>query len=94
MSHTTAIPNGVFDLLSQVRPNHPGAFDVRIQGFEGDDGKPAFAIEFFDDSTMVTPGDRRQKRYLEARKTTYYFNSAGGFDGEPSVYVGRWGSMA
>ena len=97
MSQFTPIPKEVFERMPTVMSNHFAqgsptgtAFDVRIQAFEGDDGNAAFAIEVYEDATTVTPSDRRQKPYVEAKQTTYFFDADGGFDGEPQVTAWRY----
>ena len=90
-AYTTPIPASVIEKLPMVLSNHSdAAFDIRIQGFPGDDGEQMFAVEVYTDPETITPQDRRQKRSTEAKRTSYYFNAEGGFDGEPETTTMRY----
>lgn len=96
MSYYAAIPAGVLERLPMILANHqagmerPDPFDIRIEAFTGNDGEQMFSIDVYTNANNVTPKDKRQKPYVEACCTSYYFNAAGGFDGEPSSYTSRY----
>lgn len=89
--YLTPIPGEVIEKLPMVLSNHPGAaFDVRIEAFPGNDGEQMFSIDVYTDAERVTPSDRRQKAYVEAKRTSYFFTAEGGFDGEPQTSTTRY----
>lgn len=96
MGYFAPIPAQVIELLPMVLKNHqsgmehPDPFDIRIDAFDGNDGEQMFSIEVHTNAEKITPKDRRQKPYMQACCTTYYFNAAGGFADEPTVYTGRY----
>jgi hypothetical protein len=91
-AYTTRIPTAVFERLPMVMKNHQNGdpFDVRIQAFPGDDGESMFSIDVYTNAVTVDPNDRRQRSYVEAKRTSYFFNEDGGFDGEPQVTTTRY----
>ncbi len=87
--YTRPIPAEVIERLPMVLTNHPRMFNIQIEGFNGNDGEQMFSIDVYTDAELVTPDDRRQKPFTEAKVTSYFFNADGGFDGEPSTVTRR-----
>ena len=89
--YVTPIPEEVIGRVPTVVANHPGAaFDVRIQAFPGNDGEQMFSIDVYTDAETITPSDRRQNAFTEAKRTSYFFTADGGFDGEPQASTTRY----
>jgi hypothetical protein len=86
----TPIPEAVIQSVPGTVARHDGAFDVRVSAFDGNDGEQMFAIDVYTDRQTVTPTDRRQKPYVAATQTTYFFNEEGAAVDEPMVWTGKY----